>query len=209
MKAEICEDRKQIAHTKLESTKGTENPYCPMHVFGRAKGHTLGKAVHLPDGCLHRRNGAGGSETGSRGADGPQGAPQQPGSHNFLNRQQVDRVYPDPAGRDEQVALIDMVRDPGADTRPMEDRFLVCNTTDSTLSGKFSAYAKLNEVSKRGSSADEKGTREQRRDMIKGSMQDTCMCERITRSPTPLKDFKDSCKSSEADNNMQGGQQQQ
>jgi hypothetical protein len=36
-------------------------------------------------------------------------------AHDFLNRQQRDRVYPATAGRDEQVALRDMVLDPGAD----------------------------------------------------------------------------------------------
>ncbi len=35
VKAEICEDRKQIAHTRLESITGVENPYSLMQVFGR------------------------------------------------------------------------------------------------------------------------------------------------------------------------------
>ncbi len=39
MKAEICEDRKQIAHTRLESIAGAENPYSLMQVFGR--GHQV------------------------------------------------------------------------------------------------------------------------------------------------------------------------
>jgi hypothetical protein len=39
MKAEICEDRKQIAHTRLESIAGAENPYSLMQVFGR--GHQI------------------------------------------------------------------------------------------------------------------------------------------------------------------------
>ncbi len=39
MKAEICEDRKQIAHTRLESIAGAENPYSLMQVFGR--GHLV------------------------------------------------------------------------------------------------------------------------------------------------------------------------
>jgi hypothetical protein len=39
VKAEICEDRKQIAHTRLESIAGAENPYSIMQVFGR--GHQV------------------------------------------------------------------------------------------------------------------------------------------------------------------------
>jgi hypothetical protein len=39
VKAEICEDRKQIAHTRLESITGVENPYSLMQVFGR--GHQV------------------------------------------------------------------------------------------------------------------------------------------------------------------------
>jgi hypothetical protein len=39
VKAEICEDRKQIAHTRLESIAGAENPYSLMQVFGR--GHLV------------------------------------------------------------------------------------------------------------------------------------------------------------------------
>ncbi len=39
VKAEICEDRKQIAHTRLESITGAENPYSLMQVFGR--GHLV------------------------------------------------------------------------------------------------------------------------------------------------------------------------
>ncbi len=39
VKAEICEDRKQIAHTRLESIAGAENPYSLMQVFGR--GHQV------------------------------------------------------------------------------------------------------------------------------------------------------------------------
>ncbi len=37
--AEICEDRKQIAHTRLESIAGVENPYSLMQVFWR--GHQV------------------------------------------------------------------------------------------------------------------------------------------------------------------------
>ncbi len=33
VKAEICEDGKQIAHTRLESIAGVENPYSLMQVF--------------------------------------------------------------------------------------------------------------------------------------------------------------------------------
>ena len=39
VKAEICEDGKQIAHTRLESIAGVENPYSLMQVFGR--GHQV------------------------------------------------------------------------------------------------------------------------------------------------------------------------
>ena len=39
VKAEICEDQKQIAHTRLESIAGAENPYSLMQVFGR--GHLV------------------------------------------------------------------------------------------------------------------------------------------------------------------------
>jgi hypothetical protein len=39
VKAEICEDRKQITHTRLESIAGAENPYSLMQVFGR--GHLV------------------------------------------------------------------------------------------------------------------------------------------------------------------------
>ncbi len=39
VKAEICEDRKQIAHTTLESITGVENPYSLMQVFRR--GHQV------------------------------------------------------------------------------------------------------------------------------------------------------------------------
>ncbi len=39
VKAEICEDRKQIPHTRLESIARAENPYSLMQVFGR--GHLV------------------------------------------------------------------------------------------------------------------------------------------------------------------------
>ena len=39
VKAEICEDRKQIVHTRLESITGAENPYSLMQVFRR--GHLV------------------------------------------------------------------------------------------------------------------------------------------------------------------------
>jgi hypothetical protein len=39
VKAEICEDQKQIAHTRLENITGVENPYSLMQVFGR--GHKV------------------------------------------------------------------------------------------------------------------------------------------------------------------------
>jgi hypothetical protein len=41
VKAEICEDRKQIAHKRLESITGVENPYSLMQVFGR--GHQVNR----------------------------------------------------------------------------------------------------------------------------------------------------------------------
>ncbi len=54
VKAEICKDRKQIAHTRLESIAGAKNPYSLMQVFGR--GHQV------------TRNGATVYVSGSRGA---------------------------------------------------------------------------------------------------------------------------------------------
>ncbi len=39
VKAEICENRKQVAHRRLESIAGAENPYSTMQVFGR--GHQV------------------------------------------------------------------------------------------------------------------------------------------------------------------------
>jgi hypothetical protein len=49
----------------------------------------------------------------------------------------------------------------------MEDRFLVCNTTDSTLSGKFSAYAKLYRSIEKGLISRSKGNKrtKERHDM--------------------------------------------
>ena len=41
VKAEICENRRQIAHVRLESLAGAENPYSLMQVFGR--GHQVTK----------------------------------------------------------------------------------------------------------------------------------------------------------------------
>jgi hypothetical protein len=41
VKAKICEDRKQIAHTRLESITGVENPYSLMQVFVR--GHQVNR----------------------------------------------------------------------------------------------------------------------------------------------------------------------
>ncbi len=35
VKAEICKNRKQVAHTRLESIPGAENPYSLMQVLGR------------------------------------------------------------------------------------------------------------------------------------------------------------------------------
>jgi hypothetical protein len=39
VKAEICENQKQVAHTRLESIPWAENPYSLMQVFGR--GHQV------------------------------------------------------------------------------------------------------------------------------------------------------------------------
>jgi hypothetical protein len=39
VKAEICDNRLQIAHVRLESLAGAENPYSLMQVFGR--GHQI------------------------------------------------------------------------------------------------------------------------------------------------------------------------
>jgi hypothetical protein len=41
VKAEICENRRQIGHLRLESMAGAENPYSLMEVFGR--GHLVTK----------------------------------------------------------------------------------------------------------------------------------------------------------------------
>jgi hypothetical protein len=41
VKAEICDNRRQIAHVRLESLAGAENPYILMQVFGR--GHQITK----------------------------------------------------------------------------------------------------------------------------------------------------------------------
>ena len=41
LKAEICDNRRQIAHVRLESLAGAENPYILMQVFGR--GHQITK----------------------------------------------------------------------------------------------------------------------------------------------------------------------
>jgi hypothetical protein len=41
VKAEICDNRRQIVHVRLESLAGAENPYSLMQVFGR--GHQITK----------------------------------------------------------------------------------------------------------------------------------------------------------------------
>ncbi len=41
VKTEICEDRKKIAHMRLESITGVENPYSLNQVFGR--GHQVNR----------------------------------------------------------------------------------------------------------------------------------------------------------------------
>ncbi len=49
--AEICEDRKQIAHTRLESITGVENLYSLMQVFGRGHQVTCNGATVLVTRC--------------------------------------------------------------------------------------------------------------------------------------------------------------
>jgi hypothetical protein len=44
VKAEICKDQKQIAHTRLEIIAGAENPYSLMQVFGRGHQVTRNRA---------------------------------------------------------------------------------------------------------------------------------------------------------------------
>ncbi len=51
VKAEICEDRKQVAHTRLESTAGAENPYSLMQVFGRGHQVTRNRATVYVTRC--------------------------------------------------------------------------------------------------------------------------------------------------------------
>jgi hypothetical protein len=179
----------------------------PM-LWAVAKGHTLGKAVtYQMDACINVMELEDQRWDLERptAARGPLNNLERlvNWSQDFLNRQQEDRVYPAPAGRDEQVALSDMNKDQVQITRPRTGSSSVILLIPP-FPGSDLLMLSLMEVSKRGSSADEKGTREQRRDMIRGSM-----CECVTRSLPPLKDCKDSCKSSEADNNMQGGQLQQ
>jgi hypothetical protein len=45
VKAEICENRKQVPHTRLESIAGAENPYSLMQVFGRGHQVTRNRAT--------------------------------------------------------------------------------------------------------------------------------------------------------------------
>ena len=51
VKAEICEDRKQIAHTRQESITGVENPYSLMQVFGRGHQVTCNGATVYVSRC--------------------------------------------------------------------------------------------------------------------------------------------------------------
>jgi hypothetical protein len=51
VKAEICEDRKQIAHTRLESIAGAKNPYSLMQVFGRGNQVTCNGATVYVTRC--------------------------------------------------------------------------------------------------------------------------------------------------------------
>ncbi len=51
VKAEICEDRKQIAHTRLESITGVENPYSLLQVFGRGHQVTCNEAMVYVTRC--------------------------------------------------------------------------------------------------------------------------------------------------------------
>ncbi len=45
VKAEICDNRWQIAHVRLESIAGAENPYSLMQVFGRGHQITRNRAT--------------------------------------------------------------------------------------------------------------------------------------------------------------------
>ncbi len=51
VKAETCEDRKQIAHTRQESIARTENPYSLMQVFGRGHQDTHNGATVYVTRC--------------------------------------------------------------------------------------------------------------------------------------------------------------
>jgi len=51
VKEEICEDKKQIAHTRLESITGVENPYSLMQVFGRGHQVTCNGATVFVTRC--------------------------------------------------------------------------------------------------------------------------------------------------------------
>jgi len=51
VKAEICEDRKQIAYTRLESIAGAENPYSLIQVFGRGHQVTRNGATVYMNRC--------------------------------------------------------------------------------------------------------------------------------------------------------------
>jgi hypothetical protein len=51
VKAEICENRKQVAHTRLESIAGAENPYSLMQVFGRGHQVTRNRATVYVTRC--------------------------------------------------------------------------------------------------------------------------------------------------------------
>jgi hypothetical protein len=93
-------------------------------------------------------------------------------SHDFLNRQQGDQVYPAPAGRDEQVALRDVAVDSGADREA--NGFLVCKAADST------PFRSRNFIS-----IWEKGI-ERTKERHDKRVQGTRMCEHVACWPPPL-----------------------
>jgi hypothetical protein len=51
VKAEICDNRRQIAHVRLESLAGAENPYSLMQVFGRGHQITRNRATVYVTKC--------------------------------------------------------------------------------------------------------------------------------------------------------------
>jgi hypothetical protein len=56
VKAEICKNCKQIAHTRLESIAGAENPYSLMQVFGRGQQVTCNWATVYVTSCQQQKS---------------------------------------------------------------------------------------------------------------------------------------------------------